>query len=148
MLEDNRDVKQQLEEAASKAESLQTKLLEANKSNFLPKQKLDDYDLANKRFQGSLTGKTNHFKFQAEIEKLVKHLQVMKVEVDIQRAEAIQLVQALDGKQYEKFEKRLDALLTYANHWDWKDRDKYSNFNVKRENKKKPFINHLPPHSK
>ena len=35
----------------------------------------------------------------------------------------------VDGKQYEKLEKSL-----HANHWDWKDYEKYSIFNVKRGN--------------
>ena len=88
------------------------------------KQKLDEYHLANKRFQESLTKKTNQIKDQSEIEKLIKQLQIMRVEVDIQRAEAIQLIQAVDGKQYEKLEKSLHALLTHANHWDWMDYEK------------------------
>ena len=64
----------------------------------------------------------------------MKPLQFMRVEIDIQRAEAIQLMQAVDGKQYEKLEKSFSALLTHANHWDWKDYEKYSIFNVKRGN--------------
>ena len=64
----------------------------------------------------------------------MKQLQVTKVETDIQRTGAIQLIQAVDGKQYEKLEKCLHALLTHANHWDWKDYDKYSFFSVKRDN--------------
>ena len=64
----------------------------------------------------------------------MKQLQVTKVEIDIQRAGAIQLIQAVDGKQYEKLEKCLHALLTHANHWDWKDYEKHSFFSVKRDN--------------
>ena len=134
LFEENKEVKQQLEEATSKAESLQSELLEANKTNILLKQKSDEYDLANKRFQESLTKKTTQIKDQSEIAKLMKQLQNMRVEIDIQRAEAIQLIQAVDGKQYEKLEKSLHALLTHANHWDWKDYEKYSIFNVKRGN--------------
>ena len=58
LLEENK-VKQQLEEATSKAEPFQSKLLQANKANNLLKQKLDDYDLAIKRLQESSTKKTN-----------------------------------------------------------------------------------------
>ena len=105
LFKENKEVKQQLEEATSKAESLQSKLLEANKINILLKQKLDEYDLAKKRFQESLTKKTNQIEDQPEVEKLIKQLQVMRTEIDIQRAEAIQLIQAVDGKQYEKLEK-------------------------------------------
>ena len=54
LFEENEEVKQQLDEAISKAESLQSELLESNKTNILLKQKLDEYDLANKRFQESL----------------------------------------------------------------------------------------------
>ena len=57
LFEENKEVKQQLQEATSKAESLQSELLEANKTNILLKHKLDEYDLANKRFQESLTKK-------------------------------------------------------------------------------------------
>ena len=96
LFEENKEVKQQLEEATSKAESLQSELLEANKTNILLKQKLDEYDLANKRFHESLTKKTNQIKDQSEIENLIKQLQIMRVEVDIQRAEAIHLIQAVD----------------------------------------------------
>ena len=46
MLEENKEIKEPLEEATSKAESLQSELLESNKSNLLLKQKLDEYDLA------------------------------------------------------------------------------------------------------
>ena len=60
----------------------------------------------------------------------------MRVEIDIQRAEAIQLIQAVGGQQYEKLEKSLHALLTHANQWDWRDYEKYSIFNVKRSNVK------------
>ena len=115
LFEENKEAKQQLEEVTSKAESLQSELLESNKTNILLKKKLDEYDLANKRFQESLNKKTAQIKEQTEIEKLVKQLQVMRVEIDIQRAEAIQLIQAVDGQQYEKLEKSLHALLTHAN---------------------------------
>ena len=132
--EENKEVKQQLEEVTSKAESLQSELLESNKTNILFKKKLDEYDLANKRFQESLNKKAAQIKEQTEIKKLVKQLQVMRLEIDIQRAEAIQLIQAVDGQQYEKLEKSLHALLTQASQWDWKDYAKYSIFNVKRGN--------------
>ena len=56
----------------------------------------------------------------------------MKVEIDIQRAKAIELIQAVDGKQYEKLKNCLHALLTNANYRDWKDDEKYFIFNVKR----------------
>ena len=82
---------------------------------------MDEHDLVNKRFRESLTKKTTQVKDQSEIKKLIKQLQIMRVEIDIQRAEAIQLSQAVDGKQYEKLDKSLHALLTHANHWDCKD---------------------------
>ena len=134
LFEGNKEVKKQLEEATSKVGSLQSKLLEANKTNILSGQKLDENDLANKRLQESLTKKTNQIKNQSEVEKLIKQLLFMRVEIDIQRAEAIQLIQAVDRKQYEKLEKSLHALLIHANHWDWKDYERYSVFNVKRGN--------------
>ena len=134
LFEENKEVKQQLEEVTSKAESLQSELLEANKTNILLKKKLDDYDLANKRFQESLNKKATQIKDQSEIDKLVKQLQMMRVEIDIQRAEAIQLIQAVDGQQYERLEKCLNALLTHAEHWDIEQYKKYSIFNIKRGN--------------
>ena len=99
LFEENKEVKQ-LEEVTSKAESLQSELLESNDTNILLKKKLDEYDLANKRFQEPLIKKAAQIKEQTEIEKLLKQLQVMRVEIDIQRAEAIQLIQAVDGQQY------------------------------------------------
>ena len=57
-----------------KAESLQSELSEANKTIFLLKQKLDEYDLANRRSGESLTSKTNQMKDQSEAEKLVNQL--------------------------------------------------------------------------
>ena len=131
LFEENKEVKQQLDEATSKTESLQSELLESNKTNILLKKKLDEYDLAHKRFQESLNKKAAQIKEQTEVEKLVKQLQVMRVEIDIQRAEALQLIQAVDGQQYEKLEISLHALLIHANQWDWKDYEKYSIFNVK-----------------
>ena len=86
LFEENKEVKQQLEEVTSKAESLQSELLESNKTNIILKKKLDEYDLANKRFQESLNKKTAQIKEQTEIKKLVKQLQVMRVEIEIQRA--------------------------------------------------------------
>ena len=131
LFEENKELKQQLEEVTSKAESLQSELLESSKTNILLKKKLEEYDLANKRLQESLNKKAAQIKGESEIEKLIKQLQILRVEIDIQRAEAIQLIQSLDGNQYEKLEKSLHALLTRANHWDWKDYEKYSIFNVK-----------------
>ena len=92
LFEENKEVKQQLEEVTSKAESPQSELLESNRTNILLKTKLDEYHLANKRFQESLNKKAVQIKEQNEIEKLVKQLQVMRVEIDIQRAQAIQLI--------------------------------------------------------
>ena len=120
MFEENKEVKQQLDEATSKAESIQSELLESNKTNILVKQKVDEYDLANKRFQEFLNNKAAQIKEQTEKEKLVKQLQVMRVEIDIQRAEAIQVIQAVDSQQYERLERFLPALLTYAENWDIK----------------------------
>ena len=134
LFDENKEVKQQLDGATSKAESLQSEMLESNKNNILLKSKLDEYDLANKRFQESLNKKTAQIKEQTEIEKLVKQLQMMRVEKDIQRAEAIQLIQAVDGQQYEKLKSCLHALLTYAENWDIDQNKKYSIFNVKRGN--------------
>ena len=134
LFEENKEVKQQLEEVTSKAESLQSELLESNKTNILLKKKLDEYDLANKRFQESLNKKAAQIKKQTEIEKMLKQLQVMRVEIDIHRAEAIQLIQAVDGQQYEKLERCLHALLTHAEHWDVEQYKKYSIFNIKRGN--------------
>ena len=98
--------------------SLQSELLEFNETNKLLKKKLDEYDLANKRCQESLNKKAAQIEEQTEIKKLVEQLQVMGVEIDFQSAEAIQLIQALDGQQYEKLERCLHALLTYAENWD------------------------------
>ena len=139
LFEENKEVKQQLEEVTSKAESLQSELLESNKTNILLKKKLDEYDLANKQFQESLNKKAARIKEQTEIEQLVKQLQVMRVEIDIQRAEAIQLIQAVDGQQYEKLERCLHALLTHAEYWDIEQYKKYSIFNIKRGNIKTRF---------
>ena len=78
--------------------------------------------------------KATQVKEKTEIEKLVKQLHVMRVEIDIQRARAIQLIQAVAGQQYEKLEKCLQALLIYAEKWDIEQYKKYSIFNVKRGN--------------
>ena len=80
-------------------------MLESNKSNILLKKKLDEYDLANKRFQESLNKKAAQIRNQTEIERLVKQLQVMRVEIDFQRAEAIQLIQVVDGQQLRNSKK-------------------------------------------
>ena len=48
----------------------------------------------------------------------------MKVEIDNQGKEAVRMIQAVDGKQYEKLEKCLQAFLIHANHWDSKDYEK------------------------
>ena len=64
----------------------------------------------------------------------MKQPQNMKSEIYIQRAEAIQLIQASDGEQYENLEKNLHSLLIHANRWDGKNDEKYSIFIVKRGN--------------
>ena len=104
------------------------------------KKKLDECDLANKRFQESLNKKATQIKTQTKKAKLVKQLQVMRVEIDIQRAKAIQLIQSVDGQQYEKLERCLHALLTYAENWDIEQYKKYSIFNVKRGNIQTPLL--------
>ena len=109
-------------------------MFEANKTNMLLKQKLDEYDIANKRFQESLNKKINRIKDRNELQMLVKQLQTMRVEINIQRAEATQLIQTVNGKQHETLEKCLHDLLTHANHSDWKDMKKNSIFDVKRGN--------------
>ena len=48
--------------------------------------------MANKRFKEILDKKDTRIKDQTEIDQLVKQLQVMRGEIDIQRAEAIQLI--------------------------------------------------------
>ena len=68
--EKKKQVKQKLEEATSKAESLHCEMLDANKTNILLTQKMDDYDLATRRFRETLTKKTNQIKYQAEVENL------------------------------------------------------------------------------
>ena len=69
----------------------------------------------------------------------------MRREIDIQRAEAIQLIQAVDGQQVEKLGKCLHALLTYAEKWVIEQYKKYSTFNVKRGNiKTRPSTVYYP----
>ena len=48
------------------------------------------------------------------MEKFSKQLQISRVEADIHRTEANQLMQAINGKQYEKIEECLHGLLTHA----------------------------------
>ena len=91
----NRELKKQIEET-SKAESLQKELLESNEMKILLKGKLDAFDVVNKQFQEILDRKDTRIKDQNDTDKLVKQLQVMRVEIDIQRAEAIQLIQEVD----------------------------------------------------
>ena len=45
----------------------------------------------------------------------------MRIGTDIQRAGAIQLIQAVKRKHCKKLAKPLHALLNRGNHWDWKD---------------------------
>ena len=118
LFEDNKEVEQELEEATSKAESLQIELLEVKNAINLLTKKLDDYDLANKSFQESSTKKTRQITDQADVQKLVKQLNVLKDELAIQRAEAIQLIQFVDEKQYEKLEKYSHSFSTHASHCD------------------------------
>ena len=147
LFEKKKEVKQKLEEATSKAESLQSEMLESNKTNILLKKKLDEYDLANERFRESLNKKAAQIKEQTETEKLVKQLQVMRVEIDIQRAEAIQLIQAVDGQQYEKLERCLHALITCAENWDIEQYKKYSIFQCKTKKNQDPTFYSSLSHS-
>ena len=73
------EAKQELDET-TKAELLQSELLESNVTNILVKRKLDEYDIAKKHFQELFNKKTNQMKEQSELDKLVKQLQVMRVE--------------------------------------------------------------------
>ena len=92
----NIELKKLIEEETSKAVSLQNELLESNKRNILLKEKLLFFVVANKRFKEILDKKDTRIKDQNDTDKLVKQLQVMRVEIDIQRAEAIQLFQEVD----------------------------------------------------
>ena len=114
LFEENKEVQQELMEATTKAEPLQSEMIEANKMTILLKQKMDESDLVKKSFQESSTKKTSQIKHQAKVEKLLKQLQVMKVGIEFQRAEAIHWVQAVHGKQYEKLEKCWHAILAHA----------------------------------
>ena len=130
LFEETKELKQQLDEVTSKEDSRQSELLESTKTNIFWKQKHDEYDLANERFQESLNKKATQIKEQTQIEQLVKHMQVMRVNIDIGRAEAIQLIQVVDGKQYEKMEKCLHTVLTDAEKRGIEQNKKYSIFNV------------------
>ena len=89
LFDENKELKNQIEEATSKAESLQNQLLESNKTNILLNEKLDAFDVANKQFKEILDKKDTRLKDQANIDKLTKQLQIMRVEIDIQRAEDV-----------------------------------------------------------
>ena len=143
LFEENKEVKQQLEEATSKTESLQFKFLEPNKTNILLKQKLDECDLANKLFQESLNKKAPQIKEQTETEELVEQLKVTRVEIDIQRAEAIQLIQAVYSQQYEKLESCVHALLTFAENWDLEQYKKTEFSRLNEENQDPTFYSLL-----
>ena len=134
IFEEIREVKKQFDEATSRAESHQSELPASNRTNIVLKQKFDEYDRAYKRFQESLNKNSTQMKKQTEIEKLLKQLQVMRVETDIRRAEAMQLIQTVDGKRQEELEKCIHPVLTYAENWDIEQHRKYSIFNVKRRN--------------
>ena len=90
--------------------------------------------------KNTLTKNYSNIKDQNAIEKLIKQLQTMRVEIDIRRAEPIELIQAVDGKQDEKLEKCLHAILTHANHWGWIDYGKYFIFKSPAQKKWKRSI--------
>ena len=92
----NKAIKQH-DEATTKAESLQTEQLEANKTNILLKQKLDEYDIAIERFQESMNESYSN-KRPERNRKANQTTPSVRVVIDIQRAEAIQSIQAVDGK--------------------------------------------------
>ena len=133
LFEENTNIRQQLPEATYRAASLQSEILESNKMNFLPKQKLDDYDLSNRRFNDFSAEKTNQIKDQTEIKPLVKQVQVMREGVVIQRVAAIQLFKADDSQQYMRLEKCLHALLAHAGQRELDQYTKYSIFNIQNE---------------
>ena len=64
----------------------------------------------------------------------------MRVDIDIQRAEDIQLIQAVDGQHYGKLERRLQALLNYAEDWDKEQFKKYSNKGISKRDFRKPTV--------
>ena len=103
LFDENKEI-QQIDEVTSKTQSIQTELLEAKKTKILLKQKLDEHEIAYKKFQESSNKKITQIKDQNEKEKLLKQLQTMQEKIDVQRAEAFQLIQAVDGKQYRKIE--------------------------------------------
>ena len=63
----------------------------------------------------------------------------MRVEIDIQRVEAIQLIQAIDGKLFEKLEKCLHELLTSVEGWEVEQNKKYSILTLNEEISKPDF---------
>ena len=58
---------------------------------------LDAFDVANKRFKEILDKKDVKIIDQTEIDEQFKQVKIMGVEIDIQRAEANELVQAVVG---------------------------------------------------
>ena len=62
LFDENKELKKQIEEATSKAESLQNKLLESKETNILLQEKLDAFDVANKRFKEILDKKDTRIK--------------------------------------------------------------------------------------
>ena len=71
LFDENKELKNQIEEATSKAESLQSQLLESNKTNILLEEKLDAFDVANKQFKEIPNKKDTRLKDQANIDKLI-----------------------------------------------------------------------------
>ena len=63
-------------------------------------------------------------------------MRVTNIETDLQRAEAIQIIQTAHGKNYEKLEKCLQALLACAEERDEKPYEKQSQINFKNGNVK------------
>ena len=98
LFEENKEVKQELSAVATKPDSLQSDLIESKKTNLHLKQELEEYEMAKQKFHEPMKKKTNQMEKQSKIGKLVKWLQVINVENDIQRAEAIHLIEAVNGK--------------------------------------------------
>ena len=68
LFEENKEVKEQSDEMSSKAELLETELLEADKTNILLMQKSDEYHIA-KRIPKIIWTKDTQMKDPSEIEK-------------------------------------------------------------------------------
>lgn len=120
LLETNSDLIEKLQAVQKEYDSLKKENEKLSREKHEEKRYKDNYKKWNETLSSDNARMQN-------IKADLKHLQRLQVEIDIQRAEAIQMISALDKKTHEKLKKSLKQLIEKA---DYEQQMKYAKSSI------------------